>query len=267
MASEAPARRRPPTEVNFLRYVERDSPVHRLWAGTKLLALGAVGTAVSIRSGWASEGVAAAVLAGAWLLSRVPVGAVPRAPWWFWAGVAVTAVTAGLAGGRPTVHLGSVSVGLGGIDQWARLTVLVAILLGFTALMGWTTRLGDLAPAAATLAAPARWVKVPVDELAVVVALGVRCLPVLVDEMRTLSAARRVRRPPTPETVRQLLRDVVDLVSTVLVATARRAEEMADAITARGGVGTVSRSRPRLRAAEVVAWTVTAAAVAGVALI
>jgi len=34
------------TELHFLRHVPGDSPVHRMWAGTKLLVVGGIGSAV-----------------------------------------------------------------------------------------------------------------------------------------------------------------------------------------------------------------------------
>lgn len=255
------------TDVNLFRYVPGDSAVHRLWPGTKVAALVAVGIALSLNPSWAAIGLVVAFLAGAMLVSRVPLGAVPRFPRWFWYGVAFTAVTTGLAGGKPNVHLGHASVALGGIDQWTRFTLLVLALIGSTALVGWTTKAADVTPALATLAAPLRLVRAPVDEVAVVVALAVRCLPLLVDELRTMWAARRIRNPPSPGSLRDVLREIHDVLVTALVSSTRRAQEMAEAIQARGGFGTVSRSRPRWRASEVLAWVLTAAVVAGIVLV
>jgi len=36
------------SELHLLRYVPTDSPIHRLWAGTKLVALFAFGVALSL---------------------------------------------------------------------------------------------------------------------------------------------------------------------------------------------------------------------------
>lgn len=254
-------------EINLFRYVPRDSPVHRLWAGTKVVGLVSVGIAVSLRPTWGGELLVLGALVGAMALARVPVGALPRFPRWFFIGVGITLFSAVLAGGKPDVHLGRTTLAVGGVDEWFRFTLLVVVLIGSTALVGWTTRGADLTPALATLVSPARLIKVPVDEVATVVALAVRCMPLLVDELRTMAAARRVRNPPPPQTLRQLGAEINDVLVTALVSAARRAQEMADAIEARGGVGTVVRSRPRLRTIEVVAWLVTAGLVTGTILL
>ncbi|HZT64765.1 MAG TPA: energy-coupling factor transporter transmembrane protein EcfT [Acidimicrobiales bacterium] len=255
------------TEINLLRYVPVDSPVHRLWAGTKIVALVAIGVAVSEKPHWYGELVVAGVVVVAAVLARVPIGAVPRFPRWFWIGVGLTAVIAGFSGGKPNLHLGGLTVGVGGLDEWGRLTFLVLLLLGLSSVLGWTTRMADLAPALSTLMAPLRLVRLPVDEIIVTSALAVRCLPLLVDEMRILHAARRARQPETPEKLREIASTLHDILVTALVSAVRRAQEMADAIEARGGVGSVIASRPRLRPAEVLTWLVTAVVTAAVVLL
>ena len=254
-------------EVNLFRFVPRDSPVHRLWPGTKVSALIAVGIVVSLRPSWFGELIVLGLLGLGMLVARVPLGALPRFPKWFYIGIFITAVGPTLSGGSPFLHIGHSRIGLGGIDEWARFTLLVVVLIGFTALVGWTTKAADLAPALATLATPARLVRLPVDEMVVVVALAVRCMPLLVDELRTLWAARRVRNPPEPESFRQIIREIQDVLVTALVSSTRRAREMADAMDARGGVGSTVRSTPQWRPAEFLTWGLTAVVIVSVLLV
>ena len=263
------SRRRGPTvtEVNLFRYVPGDSPLHRLWPGTKVSSLIGIGIVVSLHPSWAGEGIVLALLALGMVVARIPLGALPRFPRWFWIGVVITAVAPALSGGSPYLHIGASRIGLGGFDEWARFSLLVIVLIGSTALVGWTTRAADLAPALATLASPARLVRAPVDEVVVVVALAVRCMPLLIDELRTLWAARRVRNPPEPDSFRDIVREVQDILVTALVSSTRRAREMADAIDARGGVGSTIRSTPAWRLGEVVVWALTAAVIVGVAIV
>jgi energy-coupling factor transport system permease protein len=97
---------------------------------------------------------------------------------------------------------------------------------------------------------------VPVDEWAVAVALSVRSLPLLVDELRTLVAARRLRpAPPRPgrSTLQQWLDEPVDLMVAALAVSMRRAGELAEAISARGGTGLIAARVSRPRWADLVA--------------
>src|SRR6202000_72192 len=94
-----------------------------------------------------------------------------------------------------------------------------------------------------------RRVRIPVDDWSVALALALRTFPMLIDEFRVLYAARRLRprAPLRGARLRRLPADVVDLIVAVITVTLRRADEMGDAITARGGAGQISAapSRPK----------------------
>ena len=115
---------------------------------------------------------------------------------WFWIILILTGVLSSMAGGSPFVHVGGAVIGLGAFDTYCKFMSIGILLLLLAAVMGWTTPLGDIAPAVSKLMAPLRWIRVPVDDLAVAVALCVRSLPLLVGELRTLIAARRLRPAP-----------------------------------------------------------------------
>ena len=257
--------------VTLLRELKIDSPIRRMWAGTKLLCVAVLSITLSYFPSWLSLGVTFAVLVAAVVLAKVPSGAWPRPPRWFWILMLVTGGLASMAGGSPYVHLGSVTLGLGGLDAYCKFMLIGILLLLLAAVMGWTTPLGEIAPAISKLMAPLRWVKVPVDELAVAVALCVRSLPLLVGELRTLYAARRLR--PTPSdpdrpTIDQWLDQAVDLLVAALAASVRRAGELAEAISARGGTGLVAAKVrgpgwPDLAAFVTVVAACVASAIAG----
>jgi energy-coupling factor transport system permease protein len=132
-------------------------------------------------------------------------------------------------------------VSLGALSVAVRLLLLAIVLVLSAALVGWTTQLGTFAPALAKLTRPLRVLRLPVDEWIVAIALALRCLPLLVDEMRTLAAARRLRyrNPNQQKQLRGAVIEVQDLVSTAIIVSLRRAHDLADAITARGGIGAV----------------------------
>ena len=89
---------------------------------------------------------------------------------------------------------------------------LAAVLVISAAVVGWTTPLGAIAPALARLARPFRALRLPVDEWIVAIAVALRCLPLLVDEMRTLAAARRLRHRPPDHESHQTRRALVEIV-------------------------------------------------------
>lgn len=259
-----------PSQLNLLREVKVDSPVHRLWAGTKILAVLGVSVTLSYFPTWGALGVVAVLLLAATLVARIPPGAWPRVPRWFWLVIVVTGTLATVSGGSPHWRVAGTELGLGGLDNYGKFMGVGILLLLAAAVLGWTTPVSDIAPAVAQLLSPLRLVGVPVEEWAAATALAVRSLPMVVDEIRTLVAARRLR--PLPDLGRrseldQWLDGIVDVLVAALSVSVRRAGEMAEAMTARGGTGTIAARTRRPGVADMVALLVVAAACYGATLI
>lgn len=238
-----------------------DSPIHRLWAGTKILIIAGLSVTLSYFPSWGSIGLVTVLLLVTILLARIPSGAWPRPPKWFWIAIVVTGALAAGAGGSPHWTVAGVKLGFGGIDAYGKFMMVGILLLLAAAVLGWTTPLGEIAPAVARLLSPLKLVRVPVDEAAAAVALCVRSLPLLVGEMRTLLAARRLR--PTPgrpgrSEIERWLDQVVDLTVAAMAVSVRRAGELAEAITARGGTGRIAARTRRPGWADAVAMIVAA---------
>jgi len=239
-ASEPRRKRREP-ELTFLRLVPGDSAVHRLWPGTKLLAAAELALVASIAPSWLTVAVVACIVGIGLLVARIPLGAFPRLPRGLYLLVLGGLVLDAVSTTPTVVHLGPLPISLGALAEAARFLALAVVLVVSAALVGWTTELGAVAPALARLARPLRVLRLPVDEWIVALALSLRCLPLLVDEMRTLAAARRLRHRDTDRQrgARHAVIEVHDLVSTAIIVSLRRARDLADAITARGGIAAV----------------------------
>lgn len=254
-------------DFQMLRYVPGSSPLHRMWAGSKLIAIMLLSAGLLLWPSWQSTGIAGAILLVALLAARLPAGVFPRLPKGLWVLLGIWFAVAALAGGPPELTIGSVHLGVGGIEAWARLMVLAIELLLAAALLGWTTPLADLSPALGRLAGPLRRLKLPVDEVIGTVALSIRCLPLLFEEMRVLRAARRSRRPAATRSLQQLLEEAFEIVLGALANAIRRARELAEAIESRGGVPTLVPEHHRLRPIDAVALVVPALGLAAMALL
>ena len=241
-----------PRPVVLLRPVPGTSAVHRLWAGTKLIVVFGISVLLTFYPGWVPIGSVALLVLLAARIAHVPRGAVPTVPRWLWILLLIGGVTAAMAGGDPVVAVGSAEYGLGGLLQFLRITALSIVLLGLGAMVSWTTNVAEIAPAVASLGRPLRALRIPVAEWAVALALALRAFPMLIEEFRVLYAARRLRPKRRAATRRHRWRrvalEMIDLIAAAITVTLRRADEMGDAITARGGVGQISAapSRPGL---------------------
>jgi energy-coupling factor transport system permease protein len=263
--------KRPPRPVVLLVPVPGNSVIHQLWAGTKLLVVMGVAVLLTFYPGWVSIGLLGGLVVAAVWLAHIPRGALPSIPGWLWLVIAVGFVTAAVAGGSPVLSVGGLHVGLGGSLHFLRMTALTILLIALGAIVSWTTNVAEIGPAIATLGRPLKIFRIPVDEWAAVLALALRAFPMLIEEFQVLYAARRLRPKEVPRSRRarrrQQGREVIDLLATAMVVTLRRADEMGDAITARGGAGQLSASPARPKVADwVTLGLFTAAGVASVVL-
>lgn len=264
-AKPAPSRtRRTHRPVVLLVPVPGTSKIHELWAGTKLLVVLGVSILLTFYPGWATVGLMLVLLITAARLAHIPRGALPSPRRWIWIALAVGAVTAALGAGSPVIEIAGVHIGLGGTLHFVRVTALSIVLIGLGAMLSWTTNVAEMGPALAALGRPLRWLRIPSDEWAVALALALRAFPMLIEEFQVLYAARRLRPNQEPRNRRarrrQQARDMIDLLTAAIVVTLRRADEMGDAITARGGIGQLAAAPARPKLADWVALGITISA-------
>lgn len=258
----ATRQRRP---VVLLRPVPGTSVIHRLWAGTKLLSVFAISLLLAFYPGWFAIALMAVLLVVTAWLAHVPRGALPTVPRWLWLLLLLGGVTAALGGGDPVLHVRGLDIPVGGLLKFLRFTALSIVLLGWGAMVSWTTNVADVAPAIATLGRPFRLLRIPVEDWATALALSLRAFPMMLDEFRLLYAARRLRPRPVQadgSTRRCLAAEVVDMMAAGVTVALRRADEMGDAITARGGTGQISAAPSRPRPADWLTLTLCAALIA-----
>jgi energy-coupling factor transport system ATP-binding protein len=219
------ARSRPRRPSLVLRPLPGTSPLHRLGAGTKLLALIAITLAALVIPGWPLVGVLGALFVAGAVAAKLPRTAVPRVPLWIIAFIILGGITAA-AGSGLVLYAQAVLIGI--------------FFLGLSLLVIWTTRVEELPGAFARIVRPLRKVRAPVDEWAHTVTLSVRTLPLLRDESRMLIAGRRLRAAP-PATGRAARvtaggHEFLDLVIAVVASAGRRASDLGRAATQRGGM-------------------------------
>ncbi|MEU1522978.1 CbiQ family ECF transporter T component [Nocardia rhamnosiphila] len=236
----------------LLRRVPVASPVHNLWAGTKMIAAFLISLLLMILPSWPILGIMIVFLIAIGLVARLPLGVLPRLPLLFWLLIALGALI-------------NVPVGGTAVLRYAQVVVFGLILVAASMLIAWTTPMSEIAPALATLGRPLRRLRVPVDELAVVVALTLRGLPLLLEEIRILRAARRLR--PKPDLLHRTTDPVIDILTAAMAVSTRRAGELGEAITARGGTGQLTARPASPGRNDALALAVVVAVCAGALLV
>src|ERR1700741_1806938 len=106
MTAPSAARQRAP--VVLFRPVPGDSVIHRLWAGTKLIAVAGIGVLLTFYPGWVPIGLVAVLILTTARLAHIQRGVLPSMPRWLWIFLFFGGSTAAFAGGSPVIDLGSV---------------------------------------------------------------------------------------------------------------------------------------------------------------
>ncbi len=256
--------RRSSRRVQLLVPVPGTSPIHELWAGTKLLVVFGFSVLLWFYPGWLTIALGWVLVLAAARIARIPRGVLPPRPGRVWILFGLAFVFSALSGGSPVLSVGGIAIGFGGALHFLRAISVVFLLFGLAAMVSWTTNVAEIAPAMTTLARPFALLKIPVDEWVVALSLGLRAFPMLIEEFQVLYAAYRLRPKPMQPSrrarSRQQAGDVIDLISAAIAMTLRRADEMGDAIAARGGTGQLAAAPARPKLADWVALAIAAAA-------
>lgn len=185
--------------------------LHRLPAGVKLLLLiTSIVTATVVVRTPIQVGIVAALVAALFLLARIPV-------------------KVALAQLRPIIWmLLIIGVFQVIITSPARAVVVCGVLLisvALAALVTLTTRVTDMLDTITRALGPLRRFGVDPDRIGLMLALAIRCIPILATIVHEVAEARKARG---------LQWSMTALVTPVLVRALRTADAMGDALVARG---------------------------------
>ena len=191
-------------------YVPGTSVVHRAPAGLKLVVMIAAGVAsVFLRAPWQVAAALTVVLL-AYGVAGLPPRTVARQV-------------------RPLLWVGLVTAGFHlVVNGWERAVVVVgvlAVLLLLAALVTLTTRTTDLVDAVVAACRPLRVVRIEPERIGLVIALGVRCVPVVIglaEGVRDAQRARGLTASPRAFAVPLIVRSL------------RHADALGEALAARG---------------------------------
>ncbi|HQH21142.1 MAG TPA: energy-coupling factor transporter transmembrane protein EcfT [Thermoleophilia bacterium] len=249
------------------QYYPGDSVIHRLDARAKFVSVTAVAVALFLRDSFAGLAVFAVAAAVAYMLSGVPAV-------WFWRGfrpllwlIALTFLTQLLfAPGEPFFSWWVFDFSWQGLRfaSFLSLRLLVLVLAG--SVLTLTTAPLALTDGLAWLGRPLRRLRVPTDELALMVTIALRFIPTLLVELEQIMRAQRARGADFSHggPIRRG-KALLPVLIPLFVLSFRRADELALAMEARCYRPGVVRSRLHplhVDAADAVLLALTAAVIA-----
>lgn len=235
---------------SFFRSIPVDSPIHRLSAETKVVAGIVVSIGLVFNPAWSHVGVAAALAVAFFVLARLPLSILPRVPLLVRYALIGGAMGATFSGGDPVV----LGFALGGMLDYLRLIVLGVVMILWAGILSWTTGLTAVGFAIRRIMHPLRHIKVPVDEIGSVVALAVRALPLVADEIEVVNESVTSRPAPADlagKPFREAFSFIADTATAVVIGSHRRARDLAMAMVSRGSTTAPEPRKPRLRKIDI----------------
>lgn len=243
-------------QLNVTTYYLADSAVHACDARVKIVLLAAYSITLFLVETWVGLGILAASLFAALALSRVParcftslmlpvyvIMAFTMLFNGFSADVAQASVAASglgnvsagfLASVPPVPLLGSFGLVPAGFARGCFYAARIALLVIASLLVSFTTTSNDMTAALNSFLRPLRVLHAPVDDIAAVLSIALRFIPVLADELQRVHAAQWARCAPFGEgSLRQRLGAWQTVMIPLFVGLFRRADVLAVAMDAR----------------------------------
>jgi len=217
----------------FFRPVPVDSPIHRLAPETKVVSGIVISIGLVFNPQWSHVLFAAALVIAVFLLARLPRSILPSVPLLVRFALLGGAIGATASGEEPFVA----GVGIGGILDYARLITVGIVMILWAGILSWTTGLTAVGFAVRRLIKPLGRIGVPVDEIGTVIALAVRSLPLVADEIDVVNESVTNRPPPadlSDKPLREAFSFIGDTATAVVIGSYRRARDLATAMVSRG---------------------------------
>ncbi len=260
-------------DVSFGQYYPVSSFVHRLDPRFKIVFLIAFIVAIFLAKEFLALGIAAALLLLAILFARIPAGKVLRSVRGVLFLVLFTAAINIFFHGGETVYwsYGILQVTKEGILFSAFLVIRLFLLVVCSSLLTYTTTPVSLTDGIESLLTPLKWVHFPVHELALIMSIALRFIPILMDETDRIIGAQKARGANLDSgSPAKRIRAIVPVLIPLLLSAFRRADELGDAMDARcysGGKKRTKYKKLRFTWRDLIAFLLIAGLVAGIVVL
>lgn len=229
-------------EMTIGQYYQTDSVIHRLDPRVKLIATFAYIISLFIVHSWTGYLVAALAVGTVIAASHIPFSYIMRG---MKAVIMILMVTVVfnlfLTEGTPLVHIWKLTITYEGVDFASKMAVRLIFLIIGSSLMTLTTTPNQLTDALEDVLGPLKKLHVPVHEIAMMMSIALRFIPILMEETDKIMKAQMARGADfESKNLMKKIQSLVPLLVPLFISAFRRANDLAMAMEARcyrGGEG------------------------------
>ncbi|MCH5463820.1 energy-coupling factor transporter transmembrane component T family protein [Levilactobacillus tujiorum] len=234
----------------FGRYLPLESVVHRLDPRNKLLLSFCYIILVFMANNLVSYALIIGFTVGAILASKISLGFFLkgiRPLLWLIVFTVVLQLLFSPAGGHVYFHWAFVNITQFGLINSGYIFIRFLLIIMMSTLLTLSTQPLDIATGLASLMKPLRWIKVPVDTLAMMLSIALRFVPTLMDEANKIMNAQRARGVDFGEGgLLKQAKSLIPLMVPLFMSAFNRAEDLSIAMEARGYQDSEHRSQYRI---------------------
>ena len=228
------------------KYMPLDSVVHKMDPRAKLVAMLIMLVALFIPSGYTGYVVITVITLVMIGLARLNLSFVFKAmrPMMFMLAFLFVINAFVIKTGYAMLTIGSFTLYSEAVFQTLYIVVRLILMVMITTLLTASTKPFDLTLGLEDLMGPLKKVKVPSSERAMMISIALRFIPTLIEETQRIMQAQASRGVDLQEgKIKEKIMAILSLIVPLFVSAFQRAEELANAMEARGYVPGAKRTR------------------------
>ena len=234
--------------IVFGKYIPLDTPIHRLDPRAKILAMLVALVAIFIPAGWYGYGIIAVVILFVIYLSKIKLKVIFKAfkPMIFMMCFLLVINVLSVKEGTLLLDLGFLEIYSKAIIDTLYIIVRLLLMIMITTILTMTTKPLDLTLGIEYLLTPFKKIGVPAHEIAMIISIALRFIPTIIEETMRIMNSQKSRGVDFEEgKLKEKISAIISLIVPLFSVSLLRADELANAMEARGYVPQAPRTRYR----------------------
>ena len=235
--------------ITLGRYIPLDSPVHKLDPRAKIMAMLIMLVAIFFPAGWLGYAIIFAIATCVILIGKLSFSYVWKSmkPMLFMMVFLLIVNSFVIKDGIRLFGIGKWGLYTGALSQTAYIAVRLLLMIMITTCLTATTKPLDMTLGIEDLLQPVTVIHVPAHEIAMLISIALRFIPDLIDETLRIMKAQESRGVDMKEgTMKEKIVAILSLIVPLFVSAFQRAEDLANAMEARGYAPGEPRTRYKI---------------------
>lgn len=232
--------------ITLGRYIPLDSPIHKMDPRAKIMAMLLVLIAIFFPAGWTGYAIIFTAAALTIIIGKLSFTFIWKAmkPMLFMLAFLFVINAFLLKTGDPLFTVGSFTLYSDAVFQTLYIAVRLLLMVMITTCLTATTKPLDMTLGIEDLLKPFQKIHVPAHEIAMLISIALRFIPDLIDETQRIIKAQESRGVDLQEgKLTERIMAILSLIVPLFVSAFQRAEDLANAMEARGYAPGEKRTR------------------------